>query len=134
MIQSLRSPFRQIAFSDDQQMIIMIIMIMMIITVIVMVMVIVIVIVIVVGVIVTRSHNIRYNYGRQGNPLTREGRMLAPVRPRLQAAGLQCLKLQIALAFPNPHNRSFPGTHGSFLIRRQRGHPVLFYPLSFLIR
>ena len=26
--------------------------------------------------------------------------MLAEVRPRMQAAGLQCLKLQIAVAFP----------------------------------
>ena len=40
----------------------------------------------------------------------RESRMLAPARPRMQAAGVQCLKLQIAVAFPNPQTRTFPGT------------------------
>ena len=39
-----------------------------------------------------------------------ESRILAPGRPRLQAAGWQCLKLQIAVAFPNPQTRVFPGT------------------------
>ena len=32
------------------------------------------------------------------------------VRPRVQPADLQCLKLQIAVAFPNPQNRALPGT------------------------
>ena len=35
--------------------------------------------------------------------------MLAPVGPRMQAAGSQCLKLQIAVAFPDPQTRAFPG-------------------------
>ena len=47
---------------------------------------------------------------RQGNPDIRECRVLAPVRPRMQASGLQCLKLQIAVAFPDPQPRTFPGT------------------------
>ena len=33
-----------------------------------------------------------------------------PQRPRMQAAGLKCLKLQIAVAFPNPQNPTFPVT------------------------
>ena len=43
--------------------------------------------------------------------------VLAPVRPRLQAAGLQCLKLQVAVAFPDPQARAFPGTELSWKIR-----------------
>ena len=38
----------------------------------------------------------------QGNPHIREGRALAPARPRMQAAGLQRPKLQIAAAFSRP--------------------------------
>ena len=45
--------------------------------------------------------------------IIRENRILAPVRPRMQAAGLQFQKLQIAVAFPNPQNRVFPGTEFS---------------------
>ena len=45
----------------------------------------------------------------QGNPYIRESRMSAPVRPRMQAAGLQCLKLQIAAASPDPQTHAFPG-------------------------
>ena len=42
-------------------------------------------------------------------------RMLAPVRPRMQAAGLQCLKLQslklqIVVASPDSQTRAVPGT------------------------
>ena len=48
--------------------------------------------------------------GHQGNLHIRECRILAPVRPRMQAAGLQCLKLQIAVASPDPQTRAFPGT------------------------
>ena len=46
----------------------------------------------------------------QGNPHIREYRIFAPVRPRMQAAGLECLNLQIAAAFPDPQTRAFPGT------------------------
>ena len=42
--------------------------------------------------------------------IIRESRILAPVRPMMQAAGLQCLKLQIAVAFPDPQTCAFPGT------------------------
>ena len=45
----------------------------------------------------------------QGNPHIRESRILAPVRPRMQAAGLRCLKLQIAVASPDPQTCTFPG-------------------------
>ena len=38
---------------------------------------------------------------------------MAPVTPRMQAAGLQCLKLQIAAASPDPQTRAFPGTQVS---------------------
>ena len=34
--------------------------------------------------------------------------MSAPVGPRMQAAGLQCLELQIAAASPDPQTRAFP--------------------------
>ena len=44
-------------------------------------------------------------------------RILTPVRPRMQAAGLQCLKLQIAVASPDPQTRAFPGTQVSQKIR-----------------
>ena len=53
----------------------------------------------------------------QGNPHVREIRILAPVRPRMQASGLQCLKLQIAVAFPDPQTRAFPATELSRKIR-----------------
>ena len=39
-----------------------------------------------------------------------ESRTSASVRPRMQAEGLQCLKLQIAVASPDPQTRAFPGT------------------------
>ena len=37
---------------------------------------------------------------------------MAPVRPMILTAGLQCLKLQIqiAVASPDPQTRAFPGT------------------------
>ena len=47
---------------------------------------------------------------QQGNPHNRESRTLAPVRLRMRAAGLQCLRLQIAVAFPDPQTLAFPGT------------------------
>ena len=50
------------------------------------------------------------NIYHQGNQHIRESRIVAPVGPRMQAAGLQCLKLQIAVAFPDPQTRAFPGT------------------------
>ena len=50
---------------------------------------------------------------QQGKPHVRESRILAPVGPRMQAAGLQCLKLQIAVAFPNPQTSAFPDTEVS---------------------
>ena len=56
-----------------------------------------------------------------GDPHIRESRILAPVRPRMQAAGLQCLMLQIAVAFPNPQTRTFPGTEFS----QKSGHPMI---------
>ena len=34
---------------------------------------------------------------------------LVPVRPRMQDAGLQCLELRTAVAFPPRQNRAFPG-------------------------
>ena len=46
----------------------------------------------------------------RGNPHIRESCILAPVRPRMQAADLRCLMLQIAVAFPKPQARAFPGT------------------------
>ena len=55
--------------------------------------------------------------GHQGNPHFRESRILAPVRPRMQAAALRRLKLQSALASPDPQTRAFPGTK---LSRRTR--------------
>ena len=50
----------------------------------------------------------------QGNPHRRESRISAPVRPGMQAAGLQCLELQIAAASSRPAN---PRTsrYGAFL-------------------
>ena len=39
--------------------------------------------------------------------------MSAPVRPGMQAAVLECLRLQTAVAFPNPQNRASPGTEFS---------------------
>ena len=50
---------------------------------------------------------------QKGNPHIRESCMLASVRPRTQAAGLQCLKLQTAVASPNPQTCAFPGTEFS---------------------
>ena len=61
-----------------------------------------------------------------GNPHIRESRTLAPVRPRMQAAGLQYLKLQIAVASPDPQTRDF------FPVRRFPGkldHPRKHRPL-----
>ena len=49
----------------------------------------------------------------QGKPHIRESRILAPVGPRMQAAGLQYRELQIAAASPDPQTRSCPGTQGS---------------------
>ena len=49
--------------------------------------------------------------------ISRESRILAPVRPGLQAAGLQCLKLQIGVASPETQTRAFPGTELSRKIR-----------------
>ena len=43
----------------------------------------------------------------QGNPHIRERRISAPVRPGMQAAGVQCLKLQIALASPYMYIRVY---------------------------
>ena len=48
---------------------------------------------------------------------------MAPVRPRMQAAGLQCLKLQIAVAFPDPQTRAFPGTELSRKTRSPKRPP-----------
>ena len=45
----------------------------------------------------------------------------ATVRPRMQAAGLQCLKLQIADASPDPQTRAFPGTQFSRRARSPNG-------------
>ena len=53
----------------------------------------------------------------QGNPNIRESRTLAPVRPSMQAAGLQCLKLQLAVAYPDTQTCAFPGTEFSRKIR-----------------
>ena len=43
-----------------------------------------------------------------GNPHNRESRILAPVRPRIQAAGLQCL-LQLLLSRPPNRHNSWSG-------------------------
>ena len=51
---------------------------------------------------------------------TRESRILVAVRPRMQAAGLQCLKLRIAVAFPDPQNHAFSGTQVSRKTRSPR--------------
>ena len=64
----------------------------------------------------TEVHILRWPDHRE-NPSIRESRILAPVRPRMQAAGLQCLKLQISLASPEPRPRAFPGTKLSRKIR-----------------
>ena len=53
------------------------------------------------------------------NPHIRESRMLALVRPWMQAAGLQCLELQIAVASPDLQTRAFPGTQ----VSQKTGHP-----------
>ena len=50
--------------------------------------------------------------------------MLAPVGPRMQAAGLQCLKLQIAVAFPDPQTRAFPGAQFSRKTRSAKYYPA----------
>ena len=55
-----------------------------------------------------------YIYSSGKSAHIREGRILVPVRPRMQAAGLQCAKLQIAAAFPDPQTRAFPGTEFSW--------------------
>ena len=52
-----------------------------------------------------------------GESHIRESSILAPVRSRMQAAGLQCLKFQIAAASPDPQTRTFPGTQVSRKIR-----------------
>ena len=62
-----------------------------------------------------------------GNPHVRENRILAPVRPRMQAAGLQCLKLQIAVAFPDPQARAFPGTE----LSRKTRSPKLYKSYTY---
>ena len=49
----------------------------------------------------------------QGNLHIRESCLWAPERPRMQAAGLQCLKLQIAVASSDTQTRGFPGTQVS---------------------
>ena len=56
-------------------------------------------------------------YSDDKNPHIKESRILASVRPRMQAAGWQCLKLQIAVASPDPQTRTFPGTELSRKIR-----------------
>ena len=38
----------------------------------------------------------------------------------MQAARLQCLKLQIVVAFPDPQTRAFPGTELSRKLRSPR--------------
>ena len=38
---------------------------------------------------------------------------MAVLGPRMQAAGLQCLQLQMAVASPDPQTRAFPGTQVS---------------------
>ena len=48
--------------------------------------------------------------------------MLAPVRPRMQAAGLQCLKLHIAVASPDPQTRASPVTQVSRKSRSPKNH------------
>ena len=63
----------------------------------------------------------------QGDLHIRESRMLAPVRPRKQAAGLQCLKLQIAVASPDPQTRVFPSTQLSWKIRSPKLNPMYIY-------
>ena len=47
----------------------------------------------------------------------------------MQAAGLQCPKLQIAVAFPDPQTRVFPGTEPS---RKTRSPKVLAGALGAL--
>ena len=51
-----------------------------------------------------------------------ESHILAPLGPRMQAAGLQCLELQIAAASPGPQARAFPGTE---LARKIRSHKTV---------
>ena len=58
--------------------------------------------------------------------------MLAPVRPMMQAAGLQCLKLRIAVAYPNSQNCAFPGMEFSRKTRSPKdGCPVRFGRFAF---
>ena len=45
--------------------------------------------------------------------IIRESRILAPVRLRTQAAALRCLRLQIAVASPDPQTCAFSGTEVS---------------------
>ena len=40
----------------------------------------------------------------------------------MQAAGLRCLELQIALSLPDPQTRAFPGTEVSRKIRSPNIH------------
>ena len=55
---------------------------------------------------------------RQGNRHIRGSRILALVRPRMQAAGVQCPRPQIAAASPDPQTRTFPGVESYVCISR----------------
>ena len=62
--------------------------------------------------------------------------ILALARPRMQAAGLQCLKLQVAVASPGPQTRAFPGTELSWNIRspnHQRRNSIIVCHVYYMI-
>ena len=63
---------------------------------------------------------------QQGSPHVREGRIIGP--PRMQAAGLQCLKLQIAVSFPREREREIDQRLGQKMTdpgESGRRHPAL---------
>ena len=66
----------------------------------------------------------------RGNPHIRVSRILAPVRPRTQAAGLQCLKPQIAVASTDPQTRTFPGTQAFWNTRSPKFLVLLYRQVS----
>ena len=68
----------------------------------------------------------------QGNPHIRESRILAPGRPRMRAAGLQCLKLLLAVASPDPQTRAFPGTQVSRKIWSPKSRRPRIFGSNFL--
>ena len=52
----------------------------------------------------------------------------------MQTARLQCLKLQVAVAFPDPQTRTFPGTQVSRKTRSPKSYPEASESCWWLLR